>query len=302
MTTAIDLFAGAGGFSTAAAQAGVQVLWCANHWADAVAAHTANHPATVHACQDLQQADFTQAPAHDILLASPSCQGHSRARGTEKPRHDAARSTAWAVVTCAEVHRPPVVLIENVPEFTAWTLWPAWCAAMNALGYALAPHVVDAADFGVPQNRIRVIIVATLSRAPLQLKTPKLAHVPASTFLDWSAGQWSDVYKPGRAAATLERVAAGRAAHGDRFLISYYGNTKTGRSQNRPIGTITTKARWGLVDGDRMRMLGRSETIAAMGFPADYQLPKDVTLATHLLGNAVPPPMARWFIEQVQSA
>lgn len=300
MTTAIDLFAGAGGFSTAASQAGVKVLWCANHWADAVAAHAANHPATIHACQDLQQADFTQAPPHDILLASPSCQGHSRARGTEKPRHDAARSTAWAVVTCAEVHRPPVVLVENVPEFTTWTLWPAWCAAMTALGYALAPHVVDAADFGVPQNRIRVIIVATLSKHPLRLQPPKLAHIPASTFLDWDSGQWSDVHKPGRALATLERVAAGRAAHGDRFLISYYGNTKTGRSQDRPIGTITTKARWGMVNGDKMRMLGRAETIAAMGFPHDYALPKDVTLATHLLGNAVPPPMAKWFIEQVQ--
>jgi len=298
MKTAIDLFAGAGGFSTAARQAGVKVLWCANHWPAAVAAHAANHPSTIHACQDLHQADFTQAPAHDILLASPSCQGHARARGKERPSHDAARATAWAVVTCAKVHRPKAVIVENVPEFLDWVLYPAWVAAMQALGYVLEPHVCNSADYGVPQERIRVIIVATRGR-PLGLVQPKLPHVPARDIIDLSTGNWSAINKPGRAAATLERIANGRAAHGREFLISYYGNTRTGRSLDRPIGTITTKARWAVVSGDRMRMLTREETIKAMGFPADYALPPDTTLSTHLLGNAVPPAMAQWFIEQV---
>jgi DNA (cytosine-5)-methyltransferase 1 len=121
---AIDLFAGAGGFSEGARMAGVSVAWAANHWAEAVRWHACNHPGATHACQDLQQADFRDAPPHDVLLASPACQGHSRARGTDRPHHDAQRSTAWAVVTCAEVHRPPVVVVENVPEFADWTLYP----------------------------------------------------------------------------------------------------------------------------------------------------------------------------------
>ena len=104
---AIDLFAGAGGFTTGATAAGVRVVYAANHWRAAVDAHAANHPDVTHACQDLHQADWHKLPRHDLLLASPSCQGHSRARGKDKPRHDAARSTAWAVVSCAEVHRSP---------------------------------------------------------------------------------------------------------------------------------------------------------------------------------------------------
>ena len=150
---AIDLFAGLGGFTEGASQAGVHVAYAANHWPLAVQWHAANHPDTEHACQDLQQADFRAAPAHDILLASPACQGHSPARGRERPHHDAQRATAWAVVTCAEVHRPAVVLVENVPAFARWVLFPAWCAALDALGYALAPMVLDAADAGVPQHR-----------------------------------------------------------------------------------------------------------------------------------------------------
>jgi DNA (cytosine-5)-methyltransferase 1 len=301
---AIDLFAGAGGFSTGAAQAGCRVIWAANHWPTAVQWHTVNHPDTVHACQDLQQADFRDAPAHDLLLASPACQGHSRARGTDKPHHDAQRSTAWAVVTCAEVHRPTAVVLENVPEFTGWALYPAWCAAMHALGYALAPMVLDAADHGVPQHRRRLFIVATRSKHPVQLRLPQRAHAPASSVIDFSAGQWSPVRKPGRSPRTLARIEAGRARFGDRFVAPYYGSGsgETGRSLHRPIGTLTTRARWALVDGDRMRMVLTSEGRALMGFPDGYQLPNGEAKAWHLLGNAVAPVVACDVIQALRVA
>lgn len=301
---AIDLFAGAGGFSTGAAAAGCSVAWAANHWPTAVEWHAANHPDTAHACQDLQQADFRDAPAHDLMLASPACQGHSRARGVEAPHHDAQRATAWAVVTCAEVHRPAVVLVENVPEFSDWLLWPAWCSAMGALGYALQPQVIDAADHGAPQHRRRLFVVATRSRHPIALQLPQREHVSAASIIDFSAGSWSPVDKPGRSRNTLARVAAGRRTHGDRFVAPYYGSGsgESGRSLQRPLGTITTRARWSVIDGDRMRMLTADECRAAMGFPAGYRLPEQQAQAIHLLGNAVCPPVAADIINAIRSA
>lgn len=301
---AIDLFAGAGGFSTGAHAAGARVVWAANHWPTAVQWHAANHPTTEHACQDLQQADFRDAPAHDLLLASPACQGHSRARGTDKPHHDAQRATAWAVITCAEVHRPPVVLVENVPEFADWVLWPAWCAAMSALGYALAPMVLDAADHGVPQHRRRLFVVATRSKHPIELVFPQRDPTPAAEIIDFNAGTWSPIVKPGRSPSTLARVAAGRRAHGARFVAPYYGSGsgETGRSLQRPLGTITTRDRWAVIDGDRMRMLTADECRAAMGFPAGYRLPEQHKAAVHLLGNAVCPPVATDLINAIRQA
>jgi len=53
---AIDLFAGLGGNSEGARQAGVSVVWAANHWQSAVEVHAANHPDTQHLVQDLHQA------------------------------------------------------------------------------------------------------------------------------------------------------------------------------------------------------------------------------------------------------
>ncbi len=296
---AIDLFAGMGGFTEGARQAGIRVVWAANHWRAAVDCHSENHPETKHDCQDLQQADWTAVPRHDILLASPSCQGHSRARGSDKPRHDSARATAWAVVSCAEVHLPHLVVCENVVEWGAWALWPAWCQAMGALGYAVAPHVVDAADYGVPQNRKRLIVICTRSRHPFELPEYRDLHRPA--VIDWAAGPWRKIDNT-LAAATRERIRHGRKAFGERFLISYYGNTKTARSLERPVGTITTKDRWAVIAGNHMRMLSVSECRAAMGFRPTYRMPSSSVLAKHMLGNAVCPPMVTQILRDVQAA
>ena len=299
---AIDLFAGAGGFSTGATMAGVQVVWAANHWPVAVRVHANNHPDTIHLCQDLQQADWTQVPGHDILMASPACQGHSRARGKERAHHDAQRATAWAVVSASECHRPAVVIVENVPEYTRWVLFPAWCAAMNALGYTMSPMILDAADHGVAQHRRRLFIVGTRSKHPIELALPRREHVGSAQIIDFDAGRWTKVDKPGRALATLSRIQSGRSAHGARFVTAYYGNESGGRSLNRPIGTITTRDRWAVIDGDRMRMLSVDECRKAMGFPSSYQLPSRAKDAMHMLGNAVVPVVACDVINALRAA
>lgn len=286
--TAIDLFAGGGGFTQAAEQAGVTVLWAANHWPEAVQVHALNHPNVQHSCQDLHQANWFEVPAHDLLLASPACQGHSRARGgRETLQHDRDRSTAWAVVSALEVHRPAFAIVENVPDFLDWTLFPAWQTAIRALGYSLAPHLIDSADLGAPQSRPRVFIILSRSKEPLRLNLPERDPLPASSVLDFTAGRWSAIEKPGRAERTLERVRNGRAEHGSRFLVAYYGQNRGGRSINRPIGTLTTTDRYALIDGDRMRMLSVREAKAFMGFPDTYRLTGRHRDDMRLLGNAV---------------
>lgn len=299
-----DLFAGAGGFSEGAVQAGCKVVWAGNHWPAAVDTHSVNHPGAAHACQDLQQQDWSQVPCMDLLLAAPACQGHSRARGTEKPHHDALRSTAWAVVSALECHRPPAALLENVPEFLNWVLFPAWSDAVRALGYAIAPHFIDAADHGVPQHRPRVFLVLTRSRTPVRLVLPRRAHIGAERVVDFNDGSWSPVEKPRRAATTLARVAAARQRFGARFVMPYYGSGSglTGRCLSRPLGTVTTRARWAVVDGDRMRMLSVRENTLFMGFRPDYKLPASPVQALHMLGNAVCPPVAADLINALRSA
>lgn len=269
--------------------AGVRVVWAANHWRAAVEIHEANHPGTAHGCQDLQQADWTQVPKHDLLLASPACQGHSPARGKDRPHHDAARATAWAVVACAECHRPARLIVENVEAFADWVLFPSWRDALERLGYGLTLITADAADAGVPQNRRRLFVCGWLGGAR-RVVMPRREHVPAAAILssEEPRSPWRTLCE-----RTRRRIEAGRRVHGDRFLISYYGTASGGRSLARPMPVVTTVERHALVVGDLMRMLTVEEYRAAMGFPAGYVLPDRKRDAVRMLGNAVPPPLAR---------
>lgn len=300
MKTAIDLFAGAGGFSTGAALAGVDVLWAANHWPEAVAIHELNHQGVEHSCQDLMQADWSSVPDHDILLASPACQGHSTASQPQRiKKHDADRNTAWAVITAAEVRRPHTILVENVKPFTEWTLFPAWLDCLERLGYRTRVHLFDTADFGVPQNRLRVIVSARLGEA-LDLVNPELPHTPFDSCIDWDQEDgWAPVVS--KPPGVQKRVAAGRARGlGDRFLV-HYSTGHRGRDISRPIGTITTKAQWAIVDGERTRMLNRDEYRRAMGFPSSYILPDSKKLSVRLLGNAIPVQLSREIVAQASA-
>lgn len=309
---AVDLFAGAGGFSEGARMAGASVLWAGNHWREAVQVHANNHPDAIHLCQDLHQADWNVVPAHDLLLASPCCQGHSRARGKDRPHHDAARSTAWAVVSAVEAHRPAACIIENVPDYLDWVLYPSWADAMKRLGYHLSHAILDAQYFDVPQERKRVFIVG-MRRKVFTFRTTRLSEnlVPIRSVLDLSAGEWSPVPAPARIAAgkrpladaTMARIKEGRRRFGrEPFWYPYFGSNHSGYSLDRPIWTLTTRDRYALVKGEEMRILTTAEVRAGMGFPEGYVLTGKSKLDKHLLGNAVCPPVARWIIKEVMDA
>jgi len=218
------------------------------------------------------------------------------------PLHDALRSSAWAVVSCLEVHRTPVAIIENVIEFTKWVLYPAWEQAMSSLGYTLHVNAFDAAEFGVPQNRKRIFITAVRSKKPLVLRSPGLEPIPFRECIDHSIDTWTPVRS--KSLNVQARVAKGRRSFPRGMFVTQHVTGHPGRSLDRPLATVTTKHQIGLVRegrrGDEHRMLSVDEYRCAMSFPEDYWLPKDrVCDSVKLLGNAVCPPVARELISQV---
>ena len=295
---AVDLFAGWGGFTLGAEQAGVAVDWAANHWPLAVQAHALNHPNARHVCQDLRQADWTTLPNYDLLLASPACQGHSQASQPKRRQfHDALRATAWAVVDCADVTAPKAIVVENVVDFRRWRLYPVWRQALEALGYTLQELVLTASRHGAPQRRKRLFVVATLNGAQVSLESDA-TEAAFGPCIDKLAKRWRDV----RAAKpnVKKRIAKGRANHGRTFLTQHVTG-HPGVGLHEPIRTITTKDQWCFVDGNRYRSLTTRELARGMGFPDSYSWPEGTTRADVIkgLGNAVCPPVARKLITRV---
>ena len=303
---AVDLFAGWGGFTEGAEAAGAQVVWAGNHWPLAVEAHAANHPHVAHVCQDLRQADWSALPEFDLLLASPACQGHSqaaqparKAAGTIRTKHDALRATAWSVVDCADVTLPRAIVVENVPDFLRWRLYPVWRTALEALGYQLQEHVLTASHFGTPQRRSRVFVIATRKAIALDLKPSK---EPAfGPHIQWDSGKWRSIEKARPKAR--ERIDRARRNHGDRCIVQHVTGHK-GLALSEPIRTITTQDQWAVIAGDRYRPLTVRETARAMGFPDSYAWPETATRRDQIrgLGNAVCPPQAKALIGAVMGA
>jgi DNA (cytosine-5)-methyltransferase 1 len=291
----VDLFAGAGGLTEGARQAGASVVWAANHWPFAVETHRANHPGVQHACQDLRQADWSTLPDFDLLLAAPCCQGHSSASQPKRRRyHDALRSTAWAVVDCADSCLPSALVVENVCSFLKWRLYPVWRLALERLGYRLSEHVLVATHHGVAQRRRRLFVIGVLGGhgalpAP---ERPRPRVEPAfGPLVEWNRGRWRPVREASKGAQ--RRIRRAQRNHGPRVLTQHVSG-HPGVPLDEPIRTITTQDHWAIVDGDRYRPLTIREQCRAMGFPEDYRWPKgagrrDVVIA---LGNAVVPAVA----------
>lgn len=294
---AIDLFAGCGGFTLGAEMAGVNVVWAADHWPTAVRVHSENHPHVRHECQDLMQKNWSDLPAYDLLLASPACQGHSRASQPRRnEKHEAMRTTAWAVVECVEVTRPKMFLVENVEAFESWQLFDIWVSALRRLGYRVTTQVLNASRCGVPQRRRRLIVAGRLNIG-VEIRDLQTDEIPFRSCLD-EDGDWRAIADAGPDAR--DRMSAAALWHGGECLVQHVTGHR-GISLDEPIRTITTKAQWCHVKGDRYRWITPRELARGMSFPDSYRFPDDLSIADRkkLIGNAIPPLLAKTAIEQI---
>lgn len=312
-----DLFAGLGGFSEGAEQAGSCTAWAGNHWERAVEIHALNHPAAVHVCQDLHQADWSTLPEVDLVLAGPACQGHSsagksRAGERAKVKHDADRATALAVVNCLEAVRPAWSVTENVPAWLRWELFDLWLAMVRRLGYEVEVLRLFADRYGAPQARERVFVVATrrgrlaLDRVVARIQAGEVNPSQRLTVDDvaqWDAGVWKSSEVAGEK-GSRQRIEAGLALGVDRWWCQHVTGHK-GKRADTPLSTLTGADQHVLCKriGARIeyRTLLRSELLAVQGFPASYKLPDDITRreVCRAIGNAVAVPVARTIVKSI---
>lgn len=268
-----DLFCGAGGTSAGAVEAVLALgrnpeLTAINHWPRAIETHTANHPGARHLCTGVDSVNPRDLYAEgelDLLWASPECTHHSRARGG-KPMSDQSRATAWCVVRWAEALRPPVILVENVPEFVEWgpigskglplasrkgETFAAWCAALRSLGYKVDHRLLCAADHGDPTTRTRLFVQAVRGRRqivwphPTHSREPDLMATRRWRGADLHVIDWTipavplDERKRPLADRTMERIREGLARYsGEPFLIAMEHGGRTIPAAS-PVPTVT---------------------------------------------------------------
>lgn len=240
----VDLFAGSGGTSSGVAQAALAMglklkLTAINSWPVAVETHAANHPSARHICKNIMAVNpldigFKRNRVH-LMVASPECKWHSKARGN-KPINDQLRISAWDVVRFTEELMPWVLVVENVLEYADWgpidaqgrpvkkykgKIFNSWCAAIIALGYTLEKRILCSADYGDPTIRRRLFIIAYRKKRDV-IHWPAPTHSrdginglkrwrSAAEIIDWAAPSRS-IFDPERrtlCANTIKRIRVG---------------------------------------------------------------------------------------------
>ncbi len=209
----VDLFAGGGGASTGLEMAGLHVDIAINHDADAIAMHQANHPDTLHYREDVFEVNplkVTKGQPVGLLWASPDCTHFSKAKGG-KPVKKEIRSLAWVVVNWAQLVKPRIIMLENVPEFRTWgpigednqpikeragETFSLWLSQLKGLGYKVEFKELRACDYGSPTIRTRLFMIARCDGQPIVWPEPthgepgNLFGLPpfktAADCIDWS--------------------------------------------------------------------------------------------------------------------
>ena len=157
--TAISLFAGAGGLDMGFENAGIKTIWANDFDADACKTHENWSGAKV-VCGDVAKIDAGDIPDADIMLGGFPCQGFS----LSGPRKiDDSRNVLYKhYVRIVKAKRPKMFVGENVKGLLTMgngSIIEAIIADFAECGYDVYYKLLNAKDYGVPEDRERVIIV-----------------------------------------------------------------------------------------------------------------------------------------------
>lgn len=277
----LDLFAGPGGWDE-----GLRMIGCEDVLGvelDEHACATAEAAGYRRLQMDVRELDLATLADVEGVIASPPCQPFSengRRKGLADPRGELVHE-GMRIVNAV---RPAWVAFEQVK--TVLPIWRQHAATLREWGYSAWMQVIDAADYGVPQNRLRAVLVAR--RDGFTASMPRETHsrlrwVSQASALGWPDGWFVNTgldWKKGQPREAAQKIPA-----------------------TRPAATITTRSvgQWRVYETPTdYRGLTEREAGILQTFPANYPWsgPTQLARATQI-GNAIPPLLAAHIVAEL---
>lgn len=309
--TFIDLFAGIGGFRIALQQLGGKCVFSSEWEPRAKEAYDANHgeipfgdiknftagasaPAVFH----------NSIPKHDIIAGGFPCQAFSQA-GKQLGFNEARGTLFFEILKIAKAQRPKALILENVKRLRTHDKGRTFAVIANSLreiGYKVYAKVLRAYDFGLPQNRERIFIVAF--DEAIHFEFPKPASFRSihcvGDILEKNVDKWytiSDRMYDGH-----KRRLSEHRARGNGFGFSVF-------PPSAPYTNTISARYW--KDGSEIlidqspanpRMLTPRECARLQGFPDEFRPHHSRRHAYQQFGNSVPVPVVKRVAEEVLNA
>ncbi len=261
----------------------------------AINTHKENLKCTKVVCGDICEIDSSDIPEHDILVGGFPCQSFSTVNPTKNPFDDRA-NLYKQMVRIAKEKQPKVFVAENVKGFMTLhkgAIFKKVISDFNEAGYRTYAQLVNAADYGVPQKRERVIIVGIRHDIAGEYVFPEKPNegkwVPLSVAVSELAIDEKKYYFSKKAVEGMKNAK---------------NNMKRGLAQNldEPCLTITSHlAKVSLNSRDPVllvdpgnelyRRFTPREAARIQSFPDEFIFAGTETDAYRQIGNAIPPVM-----------
>lgn len=333
--TAIDLFCGAGGLTAALERAGFQTISSLDHDRDCVRTLRATQERGVtiegrertyltgtkllHAdardvtAKDLRPGNFEDGWRPDLLAGGPPCQPFSSA-GRQTALDDPRGVLFREFVRLADELQPRFILFENVaglvtakcPNGHPGGVLNLIQRSFEEIGYACRCDLLNAADFGAAQRRVRLFMLASRNNPLPQF--PPATHardggslnrwVSLGTFLkQLPAPEPSDIVRPtGVRANLVEALLPGTGLKSGGIIEANRPGGHWGYRQDSFMADLALPARtiraastpdWVRVPGTSVRRLTWRECAALQGFPSNWAFEGSTASRFRQIGNAV---------------
>lgn len=319
--TAIDCFAGCGGMSLGFRRAGYDVIGAIEIDADAVAVYQRNHKKVRVWSRDVRDVSASEIRSElglrkgqlDLLGGCPPCQGFSTLRTYNGHRwtRDKRNDLIFEFQRLVLALRPKRVMMENVPGLLHNSRLKKFRAALGDAGYEVKADILNAAQFGVPQRRRRMVLLASrvssveFATATKQARTVRdaIGGLPEAG----SSGDALHDLPETRSPCVAERIrrvprdGGSRASLPHHLRLSCHENSDGftdvyGRmAWDEPAPTITTgcfnPSKGRFLHPSANRAITMREAALLQSFPMSYRFEPTlgkVRLAA-MIGNALPP-------------
>lgn len=315
--TFIDLFAGIGGFRIPMQEIGGKCVFSSEFNTHAQRAYELNFGEIPFG--DITDMDLDIVPKHDVLCAGFPCQPFSIS-GKMKGFEDTRGTLIYNVFQIIEKRQPSVVFLENVKHLVYHDKKRTLATIvkhLEELGYKVSKKVLNASDFGVPQNRERIIIIGHRNKKFDFSKLSKQEKPILKNFLD-TKNVFEFLEEPYTILEEQKKQDSGLIFAGYRNKAIRKAGVRPGtehlsRVHKQPNRIYSTEGvhpalpsqessgRFWIWHENNVRKLTIQECYRIMGFPDNFKLIYSRGELYKQIGNSVAIPMIKAVAEQLKS-
>lgn len=289
----VSLFSGAGGLDLGFIMAGHEIIWANDLYEDAVSTYRKNLGNHI-VCEDISKISGEDIPDCDIVIGGFPCQGFSVAN-TKRHVGDERNELYKQLIRIITAKKPKFFLAENVKGLTNLAKGAVFKMILNdfsEMGYKVSYKVLNAADYGVPQTRLRVIIVGVRSDIDWEYAFPAPTNTQggSDSLPDWVSVSeaLADIPDP-----DLPNNLPNHTYSKYKLNINGYLGHRL-LDPNKPAPTVTARgdSRGGVVihpHPNGLRRMSCRELATVQSFPLTYEFCGNNSSVYRQIGNAVPP-------------